>query len=205
MRTAIAYIAFIVVAFAKPAPEIVLKQIRILPAEKALIIPAKINQSEGPIEFLLVHSSGKVHESVFATDIPVLEIAAAFALLGHESDTTNLEHPPSLTTLENYPEIEISIQKQGGEAWIPVTQYFSLADSLENLEKHPWVYTGSYFHRNNFMASIEGNLAAIYSNGSAIINMEHPQRLNDNVWLAEHALPKDTPVHLKFVISSPKK
>src|SRR2546425_4242496 len=46
-------------------------------SKKTIRFPAKVNMSTGAVEYLLVHSTGKVHESVLKTDVEPYQIHLA--------------------------------------------------------------------------------------------------------------------------------
>src|SRR5262245_13350222 len=68
--------------------------VRLDTKERSVIIPATVNMVEGPIEYLLVSSIGKLHESIFKTVAEPIHVHTAALLLLTGPVTTNT--PPRL-------------------------------------------------------------------------------------------------------------
>jgi len=164
--------------------------------------PAKINQTEGIAEFLLVHKNGKVHEAIFSTEVRAIEINAALNLLGLKTDTENKTAIPIMSDLSKHPRLEIYISNAEKTVWHPATDFIAYRGTKDALSIQPWHYNGSYFYNDNFMSEVEGDLIAIYTNVNALINLEHSDRTDDTLWFPNaHKLGKkgDT-TYIKIVI-----
>ncbi len=68
------------------------RDIRINKRERTVSFPAVINLRQGTIEYLLVNSWGKVHESILRTDTEPYRIHVVMLLLGDKGAGTNQEH-----------------------------------------------------------------------------------------------------------------
>lgn len=152
--------------------------------ERSILIPAKINQDGEIAEFLLVHKNGKVHEALWSTEVTAVELAAAIALFGIETEKANkVEVPKKVENVGALPKVEILVSNDQ-ETWFPATSFVKYKGTKEE-EEHPWHYYGSYFWQDKFMAQVEGDLIAIYTNVNALILMEHPDRTDDTLWLSK--------------------
>ena len=148
-------------------------------SDRSIQFPANVNLVKGGLEFILVHSTGKVHEALFYTVVDVKEINAALLLLGEESLVLDSE----LRSLSSYPQLKISVrgQQETSTDWLPVARYLSHS-TVRKLSPLDWRYTGSFFYENRFMARIEGDIIALHARPSSLINLSHSDNDNDLVW-----------------------
>jgi len=184
-----------------------LGEIEVNAKERTITFPAKINQDGEIAEFLLVHKNGKVHEALWSTEVTAVELATAMALFEFEVDKENVKDVPK--TVENVgelPEMKVFVSTDK-EEWIPATKFIGYKGKGEALDEHPWHYRGSYFWNDKFMAQVEGDLIAIYTNVNALFLMEHTERLDDTLWFSNtNELGKQNdPVFLKIVLPIQKK
>ena len=157
--------------------------------------PAKVNMIEGSLEFLLVHETGKVHESLLMTDISPTHLNLAFTLL---------RYPPSreLYALpndhggasNNYPEVPAEIKARARIAiyleWKDgeKTRRLPANDLIQHIVKTtampagPWLYGGSEFDDGKYAPETSGDIIAIYTTHSALINYPGKDDDNDDVW-----------------------
>jgi hypothetical protein len=86
-----------------------------------------------------------------------------------------------------------------------VEDWLVRGDSKKAVERGPWIYTGSMFHDDRFLAQSEGLTAAIITNPSALIN--NPRKGNDSdlIWeVNETAVPPDeTPIEIVIKLEAP--
>ena len=54
-------------------------------ASRIITLPATVNMTKGLLEYVLVHESGKVHESLFSTKVKPAEFNVALLLLNWNS------------------------------------------------------------------------------------------------------------------------
>lgn len=83
------------------------------------------------------------------------------------------------------------------EDWI-----FNEADK-KRVEHGAWTYNGSMIHEGRFLAQTEGNLVALVTSPTALINNPRKGNDNDQVWNAnEDTTPGiDTPVEIVFTLA----
>ena len=86
----------------------------------SVTIPAFVNLKEGVIEYFLVTSEGKTHESVLRTDAEPLHIHVAMLLLGARGAGTNelpadpaLRLPGDKVTIESQPNNDVALRIKG--------------------------------------------------------------------------------------------
>ncbi len=177
--------------------------------------PAKVNMVDGLLEYLLVTPQGPAHESLFVSDAPPKEVHMAMLLLGAKGmaqpkdgaiagriDSESLARAPKLTG-DKITITAVWKDKAGKEQvtrverWI-VRMIVSRKKASETVpaEDGPWLYTGSFFYDNRFIAQTEGAHAALVTYPGALINNPRTGSNDDHEWFVnkESVPPKDTPV-----------
>lgn len=155
---------------------------------------AGVNLTEGLLEFVIVNQKGKIHESLFISDISPLNLNIAIKLLG-------LKESPELFELvdEDYrptgefPDVPAKTKAAARMdifvEWGKEKKRVALNDLITNnvteksMDPGPWLYTGSYVHEGKFKAEVTGDLVAIYTSQPAMINYPGKDRDNDDVWI----------------------
>ena len=172
---------------------------------------ARVNQTGGLIEFLLVTGKGKIHESLFSCAISPTDLNVAFKLLGYPSSPELFEIlAPDHRPTGKYPEVPEEVEKgarlaifaswhlEGTEKTCTVNELVKNTATGEVMPPGPWLYTGSLITQTGFRAEATGDIIAVFSNPSAMVNYPGEARTNDEVWsVSEGKLPpKDSPVRI---------
>jgi hypothetical protein len=180
-------------------------------------VPAKVNMVDGLVEYLMVTPQGAVHESVLVSDAQPQDLHMAMLALGAKGmgqdksgkaperiDAAYLAKAPKLTG----DQLTLSVTWKGAdgqeqtapvEKWIvrrvPVPRKPS---KVVPAEVGPWLYTGSYFYENRFLAQNEGVFASVVTYPSALINNPRNGANDDHMWFINTNTipPKDTAVTL---------
>jgi hypothetical protein len=170
---------------------------------REISFPAKVNMSEGLLEFLVVHTNGKLHESLFTTDISATHLNLAFTLLrypasrelyaipGGQSETP--PPPPEIPAeVKSGARIAIDVEWKDGERTrrVPVNEWIQHSVNSTTMPAGPWVYGGSEIENGKFAPEATGDIIAIFTTNSALINYPGSDHGNDEVWTA---FPKRVP------------
>ncbi len=172
---------------------------------------ARINQTGGIIEYLLVTEKGKLHESLFSCAISPTDLNVAFKLLSYPASPELFEivaddqrptgkFPDVPEEIRNGARLEISAtwQQEGAEKTCKVNELVKNTASGEAMPPGPWLYTGSLIHQGVFRAEATGDIIAVFSNPAAMINYPGDARTNDEVWTVNPGTvpAKGTPVRI---------
>ncbi len=183
------------------------------PRSRSIRFPARINQTEGLLEFLLVHQNGKIHESLLVTDISATNLNLAFKLLRYKSSRElyyKVEEDGSLSgefeeaTPEEKKDSRVQVliewkpdakEKRGGEI-VKARDWINHATTEKPMPDSPWVYGGSFIYEGRFVAESSGDLIAIFLSNAALINFSGKDNELDEVWLPHPSRvpPEGTPV-----------
>ena len=155
--------------------EMQIGSVRLSKRKRTISFPAKVAEKERPLEYALVHESGKTHEALLSTAAAIQDVHVAALLLDANGQA---------------PVIEVTWRKHGGEAKVPLHEPIGMKQgSLDAV----WRYNGSVFIHGGFAASREGSLVALMNDPSALVN--HPAAgalMKDDVFFAQTAkLPPD--------------
>lgn len=159
--------------------------------------PVVVNMREGgPVEYLLVHENGKVHESILTTAVSPLHLQIVMKLLRYQAgngDVFNRLLIPELIEKEGGREadrgetVSFLFTPEGGEA-MPVYDLVIDGESAAAMTPGGWIYTGSVVQDGAFMAEAEGSIIAIYLDHLALFNMTREGADIDERWGARHSV-----------------
>jgi hypothetical protein len=155
--------------------------------------------SDGVVEYALVHSTGKVHESVLKTEANPLHIHLAMLLLGPKTPPTNqlsLNLPQELLG----PRIRIWVDWKGAKSDQHVLMESLVSNTVTRaqMSRGTWAYSGSRVVEGTFLAQRDGSVVAIIADPDALVNSPRPGRDDDEIWRVNPSLtpPVNTPVQV---------
>jgi hypothetical protein len=177
--------------------------------------PAKLNMTNGPIEYLLVTTAGKAHESLLTTDIEPQHLQVAMLLLGAKgmqaAPLTNAPSGGPITQVqgERNPPLpgepvlmEVS-WKQGGKSQRKRIEALVFNKrAKEPMSPGPFTFTGSRLWQGRFVAQTEGSLVALITDPDAVFNHPRPNRDADDTWVVHQrdVPPLDTMVEVSITL-----
>lgn len=164
---------------------------------RAISLPAKINMTEGLLEYALVHESGKVHESLLSTTISPYDLNVVLLLVNYQSSATffDVSDKKAGAVLVKNPKIEprakVSVTLEWKDPKGP-SRSASLASLMINIDQKapategPFIYTGSMLMDDGtFMARETGSILAFYADAAALINNPREGNENDDAWICD--------------------
>lgn len=180
--------------------------------------PAKVQMNEGLLEYLLVTPQGPVHETLLTSEAAPQDVHMAMLLLGAKGmmmkgqassgpiDAAALAKAPKLTGDRIFLGVRWT-DKAGKEQTSPIERWvvrkiFTPKKPVQivNAEDGPWLYTGSYFYENKFIAQMDGAFAAMVTYPGALINNPRTGATDDHIWFVkpEAVPPVGTPVEFSI-------
>ena len=150
---------------------------------RTIRIPAKVNLRGGDVEYVLVHSQGKCHESVFATDSSPRDIHIALLLLGLKPAVLPAVDKPCLVTPSSGVRIRAEWEEQGQTKSVPLAETIVLGDGTKPDPETDffWLGNGSRFTEAGFGAVVEGSIVSLIQDDMALINNPRPDRSDDTL------------------------
>jgi hypothetical protein len=170
-----------------------LASVKINRRERTVSFPAVMNLRAGGMEYLLVSSWGKVHESILRTETEPYHIHAAMLLLGAKGLGTNdQEIVAALGSFVSHPsnvrlpgdKITITVEwKANGKAKRKRAEELILNQKTKSTPRSGyWVYNGSILDGQSFLAQREGSVVSLVTDPEALINNTAPGHDDDTIW-----------------------
>ena len=173
--------------------------VRLDKARRALSFPAEVNMTAGPVEYLIVHRTGKVHESVLRTEVEPYHIHLAALLLQPRPFPVNTNEGLAARVITG-PAARITARwsadgashEAPGEAWVFNVQTRSAMAAGD------WTHNGSRVIGGTFLAQRDGSIASVITDPDALLNGMRPGRDRDDLWeVNTRAVPPlNTPVQV---------
>jgi len=169
-------------------------------SEKSVSFPAQINMDKGLLEYVLVRTGGKTHESLFRTEAEPYDIQLSCILL----DLVGTDKPLPYQGAQDVPKgdlvsISISIKDKDGKVHeLPVEKWITklLDGKPADVNSLKWIYVGSWINEGRFMAQMDGSIIALYHDPVSIIDNASPGGESDKIWFVKEGAvpPVGTPV-----------
>jgi hypothetical protein len=172
--------------------EVQVGEVRLLKDSRSVIFPSRVAERTVPLEYALVHETGKAHEALLVTSVPAQDLQVAALLFDAVGQS---------------PSIEVAWKKHGGEARLPLTSLLEVKDApADTLSSSGWVYTGSQFSHGRFQAEVSGSLIALVNDPLALINHRATAGLNrDDVFFAKSENLPPEGVTVSVILRFPNK
>ncbi len=166
---------------------------------------ATVNMREGTIEYLLVSSTGKLHESIFKTEVEPQQIHIAALLLDAKIGEVklNLDTRKSEISGEEF-SIAIEWMTPGKTNQIAAENLIFNGENNAVMPRDAWLYNGSRIIDQKFLAQRDGSIVSIMTDVDALINSSSPARDNDKIWRVNSTNypPTNAAVQIVFTFKS---
>jgi hypothetical protein len=168
-------------------------------------VPARVNMTNGVLEYALVTDYGKTHESLLVTEAGARELHAALLLLRAQPSGTNALSRTGAAIPEGS-RLEVSVAWEGstGRVVRPLAEMVALTEGMGGavtgrLSDGPWEFNGSRFTQEGYAAHYDGSLVSLIADGHAIVNSARPEQGNDEIHAAGRGVPAvGTPVMVEI-------
>ena len=177
------------------------------PKTKVVSFPAAVNMRTGLVEYAVVTTAGKVHESVFKTEAEPFHIHTAMLLLGAKL-ATNIDATVFFDPKREIPgpKLRVDVIIPGSNGRTNLIDRFVRNAQDKTARENPipfWIYNGSRFSDGTFLAQREGSIVSLIADPAALINNPRQDRENDELWSANTAEvpPIDSPVQVRLTLS----
>jgi hypothetical protein len=184
-----------------------LGQVKLNSGEQTVSFPAFVNMEKGAVEYLLVGTQGKLHESVLRTEVEPYHIHLGMLLL-------NAKGAPKNALIEDYTKpvpgdpirITVSWTEQDRKKQLPAEDLVYDIAAKGAMSKGDWTYSGSRVFDGTFIAQRDRSIVAIIGDIDALVNNPRARRDNDENWLVNtNTCPvMDTPVQVTIQLQTPK-
>jgi hypothetical protein len=172
-------------------------KVRLDQRQRNITFPAVLNRSDVPMEYFLVTTYGKTHESILKTSAAPVDIHVAMLLLGAR-ESGDVKFPGSPTNgvpgiIDNpSPEIipgdkiaiEVKWNTPEGERKRAAEDLVWRNDTNTIVQHGAWVYNGSLIVHGKFLAQESGSIISLVTDPVALVNNIAPGHDNDEIWFA---------------------
>ena len=189
-------------------------KVRLDQRRRSVTLPAVLDKAQGLMEYFLVTTYGKTHESILKTEALPYHIHLAMLLLGaggpgsaeFPGSPTNgvpgpVIHPSKETLPGNKVAIEVKWKTPEGEARHSAQDLIFKNDSRAIMEQGYWVYNGSLIVQNKFLAQMDGSIISLVTDPVALINNTGPGHDNDLIWEPNAASLPPANVPVEFTLT----
>ncbi len=161
------------------------------------------------IEYVLVTTAGKTHESLLRTDAQPYHIHLAMLLLGLKGAGTN-EFPqdPALPIPGEKVTIQVSWKQENGtEKRMPIEDCVLNQQTGAKATRGPWVYNGSRVWQGTFLAQDIGSIVSLMTDPDALMNNPRLGHENDKIWeiIGAGLPPLNSPIEVTIQLEPEKK
>jgi hypothetical protein len=165
---------------------IVVGLVTVDPERRQISFPAKVNQRSGLVEYAVVTSKGKVHESVFVTEAAPTHIHMA-ALLLKLAPLEGLAEPVKLAVEVEW-QLDGSARRESLDRFIVHTKDAGASRAGSTLPREAWHYAGSVLNDGVLVAEAEGSVIALITDEAALIQNPRAGRVDDELHAPNPAL-----------------
>jgi hypothetical protein len=165
--------------------------------DKSVSFPAVINMDKGLLEYLLVRTAGKTHESLLRTKIEPYNLQVACLLVGLVGTDKPLGFQGAPETPQG-DQVEIALRH--GKTYEVVQPEKWLTQTIDGI-KHDvpplrWVFTGSIVRNGRLAAQVGGSIISIYHDPVAMFDNASPGGQSNKIWFVKEGAvpPVGTPV-----------
>jgi hypothetical protein len=157
--------------------------------KQTVSFPGAINMVEGHVEYALVHSRGKVHESVLRTEVEPFQIHLAKLLISQTEKSALVPDQKAPRELRGSEVVIWVTWKDGGtEKRVRIEELVFNLLTKSRMSRGYWVYGGSRVIDGVFLAQRDGSIFSIIADPDALVNNPRPGRNDDEIWTVHTAL-----------------
>jgi hypothetical protein len=167
------------------------------PKTRIVALPAKVHASSGQVEYLLVHSAGKIHETILITEALPGDIHLACLLAGY---TSAKGKPPTQVVVEATWETNGPARVEPIENLVAFARGHPGAAEGKVPEPGAWTYQGSIMDAGGFAAAREGSIIALINDPAALITNPRPGRDDDTLHVPNAAKLPSSGVPIKITL-----
>lgn len=153
-------------------------------SSRELRLKGKIATLDSPLEYLACAPGGKLYESLLEFDVNPYHLHVGLLLIGLEPKN-NLDFQGDPSTPQGDPVTVLVSWQNGGESvWHRAEELIWQKREARPMEETNWVFSGSLFVDDVFLAAVEKSLIAVYNDPAAILNNPLPTGADDESYVS---------------------
>ena len=171
--------------------------------ENKITFPAEFNMEKGLVELVLCGENGKLHESVLKTNIIPSHLQTALLMLGLECgqnlDFQGQDKTPEGDSLLIYVEWTDSLDKKIN---VRIEELVYNKPQKRKMKETYWIFLGSKFIDDRFMADIEESIVTTYHDPFSIIDNPLETGNDDTLYEVNSSIVPKKGTKAKIIITS---
>lgn len=158
--------------------DVTIGQVKLNRKSRSISFPAKVHAVSGVLEYALVHSSGKIHETLFVTDATPQDIHVACLLAGWGE--SKKKKGASII-------VEVVWDSNGPQRRDPIeflvayTKGSPEGKQVGHMALGPWKYKGSRVDAAGFAATREGSIISLIQDPAALVTNLRPVKKDNSI------------------------
>ncbi len=203
----------------KSATDYELGEIKINAATREIRVPCTVLHRQLPLEYLLVHETGKDHETILTTAVSPLDLQVAMLLANYSPGSSGLftllpkdepvPFPETAPAVADAHRVTITVEWKNTKDQAqsaPLALWYQNSDTRQPPAIDFWVFNGSRIDEHGFVAESEGSFISVYADPNALFNSPAAGNHRDDLWISlpENVPPERTPVSLIIAPYQPK-
>lgn len=179
-----------------------LGEITINKNQGSVMVQGVVNMQEGLVEYLACTAYGKLHESILQLNVNPYYLHIAMLLIGLEPGNKPITSQGAQETPEGDPvAIWVSWKEKDNKlVKYPAEQLVLNKSKNAPMRQTHWIFTGSAFNLDRYMAQVDGSIAAVYHDPYALL--DHPLSVgsDDMIFFANKELVPAAGTPVTFTI-----
>jgi len=177
-----------------------LGEITIDTKQRTMSFSATTEITENLLEYILVNPEGKVHESLFITKASPTNLNVAFKLLGYQENKSLFREFVDGLPTESFQEASDEQKKQSffkiNVSWTDPETKKKHTHNINELvinnqtdtplgtaeSKGKWSYGGSFIYNGKYVAELNRDIIAVFTDRGAVANFTGKGREDDTLW-----------------------
>ncbi len=166
--------------------------------KRTISFEAETEITKDIIEYAIVTPAGKIHESLFITNARPIHFNIAFKLLGYKENKSLFKVFVNNFPTENH---QAATEEEKTKSFFTATiswtdketnktHSHNINELIKNTQtektmadtKAKWSYGGSFIHHGKFVAEMNNDLIAIFTDRGAVANYAGDGREDDTLW-----------------------
>ncbi len=173
-----------------------LGEITINKKDRTIKLDAETEITAELVEYVLVTAEGKIHEALFITKARPIHLNIAFKLLGYKENKSLFREFVKNMPTNNYQtatdEEKLKSLFSINVSWVDEETKETMSHNLNDLiineqtkrtmDKSTWSYGGSFMYQGKYVAEMNHDLIAIFTDRGAVANYAGSGREDDTLW-----------------------
>ena len=184
----------------------IIDNIDILTIDAKITFPAEFNMEKGLIELVLCGNKGKLHESILKTNITPSHLQTALLMLGLECgqnlDFQGQDKKPKGDSLLIFAEWTDSLNNTHN---VRIEELVYNTPQKRKMKETHWIFLGSNFIDDRFMADMEESIITTYHDPFSIIDNPLETGSDDTLYEVNSTIVPKKGTKAKIIITSIKK